>query len=327
MNRLLSIFLVVITLVSCDDINEKVLPDSTGKAGDLLIVADTAYYNHKTGYSIKKIFAQPQVALPQNEPLFNIIHLPHRSFARIFQTNRNIIIVDVDMDNKPSISVNENVWSNNQLVINITAPNDKTAAEIIEKNSNNLLYYFEDAETDRLQQQIKANRTSKMAKKLEQKIGINIPLSDNFILAKEEKDFIWFRKEKMVGQHPVSQGIFVYTYPYDNDSIFETTKLVEKRNEFTKRYLKGGQEGSYMESYPEYTPNAKEINLKNNYVKELRGLWRIKGDFMGGPYISYSLVDQKNNRVINIDGYVYAPKFDKREYLRELEALAKSVTF
>ena len=53
----------------------------------------------------------------------------------------------------------------------------------------------------------------------------------------------------------------------------------------------------------------------------------MKNGFMGGPYINYSMVDEKRNRVICIDGYVYCPKFDKREYLREQEALIKTITF
>jgi len=82
-----------------------------------------------------------------------------------------------------------------------------------------------------------------------------------------------------------------------------------------------------MVSYSEYTPVEREINLKGLYAKELRGLWQMEGAFMGGPYLSYSLVDEKNNRVITIDSYVYSPKFDKREYLREMEALALTINF
>ena len=50
----------------------------------------------------------------------------------------------------------------------------------------------------------------------------------------------------------------------------------------------------------------------------------MKNDFMGGPYVHYTFVDEENSRVINLDGFVYAPKFNKREYLRELEALLKT---
>jgi hypothetical protein len=51
----------------------------------------------------------------------------------------------------------------------------------------------------------------------------------------------------------------------------------------------------------------------------------MENDFMGGPFLHYTLVDEKNNRVIELDAFVFAPKFDKREYLRELEAIVKTV--
>ena len=112
-----------------------------------------------------------------------------------------------------------------------------------------------------------------------------------------------------------------------SDSTFDVHELVKKRNYFTKKYVKGGAKGSYMESYQEYIPNQKEVSLNGVYLNELRGLWQMKGDFMGGAFVNYSMVDEKRNRVISLDGYVYCPKFDKREYLREQEALIKTITF
>lgn len=145
-----------------------------------------------------------------------------------------------------------------------------------------------------------------------------------FTFAADTTDFVWLKKEMMVGEHPVSQGILIYSYPYTSDSTFSVNSLTEKRNEYTKAYIKGTVDSTYMQSYAEYIPNEREISINGLYAKELRGLWFLKGDFMGGPYVNYSFVDEKRNRVICIDGYVFAPKFDKREFLRELEAIALS---
>jgi hypothetical protein len=127
-----------------------------------------------------------------------------------------------------------------------------------------------------------------------------------------------------VGEHPVSQGLIIYTYPYVSDSTFDVANLVAKRNEFTKN-VQGTSEGTFMQSYIEFVPKEKEINLNGLYAKELRGLWHVKGDFMGGPFINYTFIDEKRNQVITVDGYVYCPRFDKREYLRELEAYILSI--
>jgi len=41
---------------------------------------------------------------------------------------------------------------------------------------------------------------------------------------------------------------------------------------------------------------------------------------MGGPFVSHSRLDEKNNRVIVVEGFVYAPDKMKRTMLRRLEA-------
>jgi hypothetical protein len=40
-----------------------------------------------------------------------------------------------------------------------------------------------------------------------------------------------------------------------------------------------------------------------------------------------STYDKESNKIITVEGDVFAPKFDKREYLRELEAILFSLHF
>ncbi len=321
------LILIPFILISCEEMNERVLPGITGRMGDLLVVADSSYYNKQTGEAIQQIFSQEQVGLPQREALFDLIQVPHRAFSRIFHTTRNIIMVNIEPEGKMKLTITKDVWAAGQLVITITAPSDAIAAETINKNADVLLTYFNDKELERLQEKYKVNAHSSNAKHLSEKFKLSLNLDELYIIAKETEDFIWLRKETSVGGHPVSQGIFIYTYPYVSDSTFKNSELVKKRNYYTKEYVSGGAEGSYMASYEEYVPVQKEVSLNGVYVNELRGLWQMEGDFMGGPYINYSMVDEKRNRVICIDGYVYCPKFDKREYLRQQEALIKTITF
>lgn len=312
---------------SCDETNERILPRISGKSGELLVVVDSSYWNNKTGEAIQEAFSTTQVGLPQAEAIFDIIHVPHRAFASILRTNRNIILIEINATEQSAVAIRKDVWSDGQLVVTIVAKNDKNAAEIIDKNAANLLDYFNEKENERLQKKYKVNANSKNAKALKEQLNLSLHIDDLFYIAKSEADFVWLRKEMSVGEHPISQGFLIYTYPYDSDSIFDVNVLTAKRNAITKQHISGGAEGSYMETYQEYIPREREINLKGIYTKELRGLWQMNGDFMGGPFVSYSMVDEQRNRVITIDGYVYAPKFDKREYLRELQALALTVSF
>lgn len=312
-------------LFSCEEMNERVLPRASGKSGELVVVVDSAYWNGSTGDAIRQVFSQPQEGLPQQEALFDIIHLPHRSFAQIFKTNRNIIIVEVKPESKNKLTINSDVWSKNQLIVSIAAPNGDIAAETVSKNGEALLDYFNNRENERLQLKYLDNGPNPVSKQIKTQFHANLRVDNLYTVAKRADDFLWIRKEKMVGEHPVSQGLFIYTYPYTSDSTFSVASLVDKRNYYTKKYVQGTSEGSYMQTYLEYIPKEKEVNINSMYTKELRGLWNVKGDFMGGPFINYTMVDEKRNMVVSIDGYIYAPRFDKREYLRELEALIRSV--
>lgn len=327
LTKILFLVLILFSFFSCEEINERVLPSSTGKSGDLLIVMDSLYYNHAAGEAIKQIFSQEQDGLPQPEPLFNLIQVPHRSFARIFHPMRNIIMVNIETDAKMKLTVRKEVWSESQMVVTITAPTDVLAAETITKNSEVLLDYFNNKELARLHAKFRVNANSKNSQYINEKFGLSLSLDELYVVANEEEDFLWLRKDKTAGGHQISQNIMIYTYPYVSDSTFDVANLVAKRNFYTKKFVVGTNEGSYMLSYKEYVPIQKEVSLNGIYVNELRGLWYMHRDFMGGPFINYSLVDEKNNRVICIDGYVYAPKFEKREFLREQEALIKTITF
>lgn len=327
LTKILLLLIVPFSFFSCDEINERVLPSSTGKAGDLLIVMDSVYYNHSAGDAVKQTFSQEQDGLPQPEPLFNLIQVPQRSFARIFHPMRNIIMVNVEKEAKIKLTVRKDVWAESQLVVTITAPTGEIAAETITKNAAVLLDYFNNKEIARLHAKFRVNANSKNSQLIDEKFGLSLNLDELYTVAQEAEDFMWLRKDKTAGGHQISQNIMIYTYPYISDSTFDVGQLVEKRNYYTKKYIVGSNEGSYMLSYKEYVPIQKEVGLNGVYVNELRGLWYMHRDFMGGPFINYSLVDEKNNRVICIDGYVYSPKFDKREFLREQEALIKTITF
>ena len=61
------------------------------------------------------------------------------------------------------------------------------------------------------------------------------------------------------------------------------------------------------------------IAVHGMYAMETRGLWVMKGDCMGGPFVSHSRVDTENNRVVVVEGFVYAPEKMKRGLIRRLE--------
>ena len=50
-------------------------------------------------------------------------------------------------------------------------------------------------------------------------------------------------------------------------------------------------------------------------------------DFMGGPFVSHFFLDKERKNIIAVDGFVYAPKYPKRNYMRQVESIMYSFDF
>ena len=320
---LISAFLSL-TMVSCIFSDEKVLPPSSGRPGDLVVVMDSSLW---TGYSEEQVyncFAATQEGLPQREPLFNVIAIESGNFSRIFKTTKNIMIIsDQESGKEAQFAMKEDMWAKDQLVLIVFAKSDKKVAQILKKNCGYIRDEFKKKEIKRLQKAFTKLKSAESAALFEEKFGLHPLIPTDYKLAHNQDNMIWMRKDFQHKGHYVNMGLLVYSFPYTSEAELSDSLLMKRRDMMTKK-VKGASPGSYMLRYAELPPSTRTLNINERYVKELRGLWHMKVDFMGGPFIHYAFIDKAGKNVISIDGYVFAPKFDKREYLRELEAIALS---
>lgn len=84
--------------------------------------------------------------------------------------------------------------------------------------------------------------------------------------------------------------------------------------------LPGSKEGMYMQTADSAFVTVRNIAVKGDYAFEARGLWEMKNDAMGGPFVSHMRVDRANGRVIVVEGFVYNPGKLKRDQIRKLNA-------
>ncbi len=83
--------------------------------------------------------------------------------------------------------------------------------------------------------------------------------------------------------------------------------------------IPGAQEGMYM-STDSLMTDVRPISVQGDYALEARGLWRVKGDFMGGPFVSHVRLDKANQRIIVSEIFIYSPDKMKRNLVRQMEA-------
>jgi len=312
-------FLMLIALVSCDDSgNTGVSKNVTGRAGELVIVISEEAWQGSPGELLRETLAQEHLALPQDEPLFDLVKVQHDGFKSIFKTTRNIIQTRITPNiDSSGVTFHNNVWASPQATVIIQAKNEDDFEKQFNENKDRIMSYFLKAEKDRLTQNYEKYFERGIYNVLNENFGVTMKVAPGFQIAEQKKDFIWLRYETP----EISQGIIIYTFPYVSDSAFTIDYQLKVRDSILRANVPGPAEGSFMttERRIEQVYNVRSHN--GNYASEMRGLWRLVNDFMGGPYLSLAELDAANQRVIVAYGYVYAPSKDKRNLLRQVEAM------
>lgn len=334
MTRFLIACALVLTFSGCEESNELMLPGKVGPAGELLVVVDDALWEGPIGDAIEEVTGRPYDLLPQYEPEYSLSVINRKSFDRFFKPHRNILFVDMDdrIDTQePSLKMYRDKYASGQLFIEVKGKTPQAIADIITLRGNEMLSALDEEELKRVGDLVRTYPNLPLSNAVMDKFGFTMDFPRDAFLAKETGNFVWINREltRMKGgnNHDIKQGWFMYTYPYDNDSVFSFDWLVAKRDEMLKAHVPGDIEGSYMQTQMKMIPTYEEKSFKGQFSSQIRGLWTMENDFMGGPFFSMTVYDEPNQRIVTVEGYAYAPYFDKREYIREVEAVVKSLKF
>lgn len=300
---------------------------SIGKTSEILVVVQNEQqWENSIGKTIRSYFGREQQGLPQPEPIFNLAHVTRTSFSDLLKKHRNIFIVEIDKNSvEPKVEMVRDKWSQPQVVIRITAPNKNLFLQTFEKDAGLFIEKYDQTERERILAVLKPSTENKAAAAIRKNFGISMIVPDDYHLVTSKPDFIWVRKETV----EYSQGFFIFKEAYKDTMQFSSASIKARINRILKQYVPGPTEGSYMaldERYYVPTPTV-VTDFPTQYAVELRGLWDVKNDFMGGPYICYTFTDPDNKSIITLFGYVYHPSKEKRNLLRQVEALLYSVKF
>lgn len=320
---ILSIVTIAVLFSSCKDKNPtNLLPNVTGKSGEVVLVIEPDHWASNIGKEFQRKLSQPQPALPQSEPMFDLVHIPYSAFTSIFKSHRNIIFAKIEKDiPEPKMIVQKDVWAKPQIIINVIAPDAESLEAIVKEKGDIFVDRILNKEMQRYADNYKKYEQMGVADRLQQKFGIRLTVPKGYTLDLDTTDFVWIENR---GHGDMVQGILVYAY--DKPEVELTTSyLYAKRTQFTKRFVPGPADGSYMTVELEAPAFRREVKVNGIKAIELRNLWKMENDFMGGPFVSLSFIDEKQNKVIHVDGFVYAPRLDKRNYVRQIEAIINSV--
>jgi hypothetical protein len=321
------LILFAVALAGCSTSPGPGKPAATGRAGEMLVVMNRAKWDGPAGEVVKNIFGANIPMMLQAESLFDLVHVDESAFVKLFETHRHIFMVDIDEKHaRPTVEVNSHVWSYPQMVIRVKAPNDSVFQRVMEANAESFTDYYLEKEMERLINAYKRMSNHQVRNAVREKFNFDLVVPEGFFVAVDADDFMWIRRTGT--RQDLEMGVLVSVMPYRDPEVdFNPGTIRQRRDAMTRKFIPGQMPNSYMATYAELDHDYREISFNGRYAVEARGLWRMEGDFMGGPFVNYTLVDEATNRLINLDGFVYAPNLDKRDYLRQLEAIIRSLTF
>ena len=100
--------------------------------------------------------------------------------------------------------------------------------------------------------------------------------------------------------------------------------IIEEQNKVLQENVPGMFPNSYMTTSTAETPVMTPYKYKGKSFVEIRGLWEVANDYMGGPFVEHIHYAKESGKLLVVEGFVYAPRFKKRNLVRQVESIVYS---
>lgn len=321
-SRISAFIALFVAAVSCSSGKQKaLLPNVSGKAGEVIIAMDKDNWEGDLGNEVRYVLGGDTPYLAQKEPLFNLVNVSPTGFADLFRVHRNIVIFSTDSSlQEGKVVYRADLWARPQCVIEVSAPDSHTLLNLFRENSDNISGALEQAERDRIIANAKLYEEYGIAEAVRGKISGSPHFPSGYKLRKMTDDFIWIADDKQYS----TQGVFIYWYPAEEKENFSKENILAHRNAFMKANVPGMFDNTWMTTSTFIEPTVEFISFRGRQFAQTRGFWEVQNDFMGGPFVSHSFYSRDGKDIIVVEAWVYAPKYDKRQLLRQVESVIYS---
>ena len=273
-------------------------PASTGQPYEIVLEGDTDSI-------VTRILTEDVPSLPQPEPLCKLIQVKKGKTKGSYLLVRTRIIVNItDKDFAVKLSHDENAAPQN--IIRINAHSVQQLRERL--NSEKLRQIVDEAELKHLAEII-SNNPSKQNKEMQEEVkktfGLDMKIPVSMNASKKAKDFIWISNNASTGM----QNLLVM-------KVKSEERRMKNSNAFHVNVNDKTQIDSILRTN---MPGETDSMYMTIPVLLERGLWEMKGDAMGGPYVMHRIHN------LYVIGFVYAPEMKKKILIKQLEAAISTI--
>ncbi len=327
-------------------------PKAVGQQGEIVIVIDSSDWNGSIGEAIKETVGEYIATLPAPERQFDLrqVDLVTERDLEMARRQKNVIFVaplsDTTnearyiknvFDSTAQQSIREgggaavsrkNIFRRDQQVYYITGVDDADVVDVIRSRSEELSRAFNTITRERLSEDMfERGRQVDIEEYLVENHGFAVNVQHDYQIAIDTTNFVWLRRILP----ETWRSIFVYYLEDANPGVLSPEWILDTRDSLAQLHVQGNLGGWVETDRREVQPlESSNIDFLGRYGFETRGLWQMMGlengelmQFgMGGPFVNYTFYDQASGRIYMIDGMLFAPGFSKRDFLRQLEAIA-----
>lgn len=344
-------FLFISSFFSCNADMSQFEPRSPafGTANHMVVVADQELWESAVGDTFRYYFSSAYPILPQPESIFNLKHWtpgevksePVRQRQRTYLILGNLsdeessaskmILEDLGAKNRErakseetfNSTMGKNKWADGQTLVYLFGNSDEALIENIKAKFPAISKRINEADSDLFAATVyAAGEGGLLGDKIKETLGVSIRMPKDYVVAIEEQNMMWLRKETDF----LSSNIFLHKLTYQNKEQFTKEGIKAIRDSLGRKYVSTDVDNTYMRTNDVDLPMlTKVVTLNGNYAIEARGIWDIVNDFMGGPYLSYLIHNPTTNELLFVDGFVHAPGKKKRDYMQHLELIFQTI--
>ena len=320
LKTLLAGCLLLLFLASCSTggRNGK-LPKSTGMPYEVVLEGDTDSI-------VTKMLTEDVTGLPQPEPLCRLIQVKKGKTRGNYLLVRTRIVVNIgerdfgeqnigERDFSVRLSHDENAAPQN--IIRITAQSAQQLRERL--NGEKLRHIVDEVELKHLADIISGNpskQNREMQDEIKKMFGIDMKIPAAMNASKKAKDFIWISNNASSGM----QNLLVMKVKSEERRAGKGKVKSEERRMKNSNAFHVNNKALIDSILRTNMPGETDSMYMVIPVLSERGLWEMKGDAMGGPYVMRRI---HNN--LYIIAFVYAPEMKKKILIKQLEAAISTI--
>ncbi len=286
-------------LSACD--GNSLLPTSGGTPYDVMVVDDSDGF-------VASCLQADAPGLPQGEPAFNVMTVQKDQLNGSLLLSRSIVTLEVDGQKyrRAMVRYSKNVHAEPQLMVRLCAPS--MAALRQSRCMQTVMALLTRHEMSAAITRMSRKHNTSAEEEIRKRFGCTMTIPADMKINATGKGFLWLSDNATTGM----RNICIYAS--------------ENRDSVMKANLKGEHEDMYMTTKPHSTITTR-TRRQGMPATIRRGLWEMKGDAMGGPYVAHSIKNPENGRTVVAEAFVYAPETRKRNLMRQTEAALYTLRF